>query len=253
MKSARYDVGMMRQDFDYWSALMAATECKQTLANKGIALHVTVDETEVSASVERIGKPYLTPWLDPKKNDFTPENYFWLIASRDGVPLIVGGGRLDVVGSNAAGHMFRAFSRGYGEGVVTGVSPEISSQLSGRICYLGDLFSKSGEGLGAPHRRLYLGVANYIASQHFGADYTYSFMRMRDVTRGSADLNGLDRRIYNPVRWGRVPEGRNESEVIVFREARHDIGYFDSLMQELAPHVPVPKAVRDDHEQAAPA
>lgn len=242
---------MMRQDFDYWAALKAASECQRTLAEKGIALRVTVDETEVLNSVEKIGKPYLTPWLDPRLNDFTPDNFFWLIAERDGQPLIVGGGRLDVVGGDAAGHMLRAFTRGYGAGAVLAVSPEVSARLSGRLCYLGDLNSKSGEGLGGPHRRCFVGVANYIASQHFRADCTYSFMRMRDVTRGSADLNGLDRRVYNPLRWDLVPQGRDESEIVVYREAHDDCGYFGSLMQELGQRGSGSTGARGDLPQEA--
>lgn len=223
---------MMKPNLDYWAAHLAACECQRALSEKGLSLRVTVDADEVFGSVEEIGKPYLTPWLDPKKNDFTASNFFWLIASREGEPIIVGGGRLDLVGDNAGGHMSRAFARGYGAGAVLGVNPEISTRLGGRLCYLGDLFSKAGAGLSRVHRRNYLVVANYIASQHFKADCTYSFMRVADVLRGSADLNGFDRRLYNPVQWGEVPEGRHESEIIVYRNAGGDRAYFESLMQE---------------------
>lgn len=226
---------MIKPDLNYWAAHLAASESQRTLSDKGFTLRVTVDADEVCDSVEKIGKPYLTPWLDPKKNDFTADNFFWLIAFREGLPVIVGGGRLDVVGDNASGHMSRAFTRGYGVGAVLEVSPEISAKLGGRLCYLGDLFSKAGAGLSRTHRRNYLVIANYIASQHFKADFTYSFMRKADVMRGSADLNGLDRRLYNAVQWGEPPEGRHESEIIVYRESRDDREYFAGAMQELAP------------------
>lgn len=244
---------MMRADLGYWAAHQAAFECQRALCEKGISLSVTVDIDEIRESVERIGKPYLTPWLDPKLNDFTPANYFWLIASRNENPVIVGGGRLDDVGQNAGGHMSRAFARGYGPDAVLSVNAELSRHLAGRLCYLGDLFSKSGAGLSRVHRRNYLGVANYIASQHFKADHTYSFMRATDVLRGSADLNGLDRRLYDPVRWGAVPDGRDESEIIVYRKAKDDPSYFDRLKRELVPRELESIAARDDLQQEVQA
>ncbi|MFV1591178.1 hypothetical protein VWY73_01260 [Phaeobacter sp. JH20_12] len=212
-----------------------------------------MDEAEIHDSIAQIGKPYLTPWLDPKKNDFTPNNYFWLIASRAGVPLIVGGGRLDVVGSDAAGHLVRAFSRGYGPDAVSAVTPEVSARLTGRVCYLGDLFSRSGAGLSQIHRRYFLVVANYIGSQHFKADCTYSFMRMQDVKRGSADLNGLDKRVYHPLRWGVIPQARDESEIIVYREARDDRHYFEIITRELAPRESGLESCPDDPRQEVQA
>ncbi|MFV1573723.1 hypothetical protein VXL47_12285 [Phaeobacter sp. JH20_30] len=239
----------MRQKLDYWSALTAASESRRSLASKGISLRVTVNDAEVHETVEKIGKSYLTPWLDPVKNDFTPDNYFWLIASREEAPVIVGGGRLDVVGNDAAGHLHRAFSRGYGPDAVAAVNPEVSARLRGRLCYLGDLFSRSGAGLSQTHRRSFLVVANYIASQHFKADCTYSFMRMHDVKRGSADINGLDKRVYHPLHWGVIPQARDESEIIVYREARDDQSYFDIFTQELEPRVPRSRACHDGPSQ----
>ena len=219
---------------DFWIAHMAALECSKALASNGISLRVTVDAAEVATSVASIGKDYLTPWLDPSLNDFTEGNFFWLIAEKKEVPVIVGGGRLDRYGNDGAGTIRRLFERSHGPESIAYVSDAVSVGLRGTVCYLGDLHSKAGVGLSRANRRFYLGVAHYIASVHFRADATYSFMRTSDVMRGSADINGFDQRISEPYGWVEPPSKRSNDEVLVYRRAENNAMYFNALRRELA-------------------
>ena len=212
---------------------MASLECSRALEANGISLHVTVDSNQISESIEEIGKGYLTPWLNPALNDFGSDNFFWLIAEKEGAPVIVGGGRLDPYGYDGAAVVRRMFKRLYGSGSIAEVSDEISASLRGSVCYLGDLHSKAGVGLSRANRRFYLGVAHYISAVHFNADATFSFMRSVDVLRGSADINGFDQRIMRPYQWHEVPENRSNEEVLVYRMSERNRQYFQSLRREL--------------------
>jgi len=237
----------------YWAAHLAAAECQTALAKQGLKVAVTVDPGKIRDSVDKVGKPYLTPILDPAQNDFSESNYFWMIASREGEPVIVGGGRLDHMAQGASAHIARGLNRAYGAGTIIDVSSDVSKHLQGRVCYLGDLYSKSVKGLSRNNVRHFLGVANFIAATQFQADYTYSFMRRADVMRGSADVNGFDRRIYKPVQWGSVPTARCDSEIIAYRSATSDEQYFDGIMQELAPRATISTADLGDQKQVDPA
>ena len=145
---------------------------------------------------------------------------------------MVGGCRMDIVPDDEDNFLYNQLCRCYGEGVVKSVHPEVTRALRGRVCYFGDLYSLAGVGLSQRYRRLFLGVAHYIASAHFCADVTYSFMRDRDVRRGSADINGFDCRLYQPVEWGAIPEARDPTELIVYRHRSSNFEYFENLRLE---------------------
>ena len=216
-----------------WNAFQAACLCQAKLKALGLSVDVTVDVDRVLGSVKAVGKPYLTPWLDPRHNDFSASNYFWIIASNDDGPQIVGGGRLDIYDGDAASGIHRQFVRGYGADAVIGVNPAFNQVLNGRITYLGDLYSRAAGGLGRRSIRYFLGVANYISAVSFDADVTFSFMRKADVQRGSADVNGFSRRMYEPLMWGTVPVGLDETGVLVYRNGQEDSSYFREVTQEL--------------------
>lgn len=216
----------------YWSAHSASIHCLAALAEKGLTVRPTTDSQEIRETVKGVGKSYLTPMLDPALNDFTEDCFFWLVAYLEDKPAIVGGGRLDVIPSRGDSFLKSQLVRGYGENSISSIRPDVSKVLQGRVCYLGDLYSRAGLGLSQNNRKMFLGVANYIASVHFRADLTYSLMRQRDIYRGSADVNGFDGRLKDPVEWGDAPEGRGDREVLVFRRKASDRDYFESLKQE---------------------
>jgi hypothetical protein len=237
----------------YWTAHEAASECQKALGVQGIDVRVTIDADEVLDSVEKVGKPYLTPMLDPRRNDFTEANYFWLMAYKGADPIMVGGGRLDDLGLRSPQIIASGIDRAYGQGTVATANPEIASGLNGRVCYLGDLYSRSAKGLSRKNVKYFLGIANYISAAHFKADCTYSFMRSADVKRGSADTNGFDRRIYQPIEWANLPAARCRSEIIVFRAASSDVAYFNEIRKELAQRERELNSARGDLQQGAPA
>lgn len=218
---------------DFFAALRATTNCVNYLAAQGMEVNLIRGVDAVHGAVAAINKPYLTPWLDPAANDFTDANSFWLLASRDGVPQIIGGGRVDDLGHDAASKIGAMFERGY-PGALKSVNPECSQRLRGRVAYFGDLKSVSTRGLGRKSVFAFLGVANYIAATQMQADTVYSFMRMKDILRGSADVNGFTCRILNPLSWSHdVPEHRDPSEQIVYRPRADNDAYFSMVTQEL--------------------
>lgn len=218
----------------FWHAYETSRLCLSRLGEMGLTIEVTVDPGRVLWSVEGSGKPYLTPWLDPYLNDFNERNFFWLIAKKSDEPVIVGGGRLDSLSMDGDWAIHRMFQRGYGQQAVVAVNPEVRAIIDGRACYLGDLYSRTATGMARKATRYYLGLANFLAAHQLDADVVYSFMRESDVRRGSADTNGLDARIYNPVQWGDVPDARDTSEIIVYRDIANNSAYFDGLKRELA-------------------
>jgi hypothetical protein len=218
---------------DFWNAHCVAAACTKALGSNGIQIDLVTDPDEIAASLSGMRNAFISPWLDPACNDFTSDNYFWLVGSRDGEPLLVGGGRLDVVGNLGRAFIRNKFNLAYGPGTVCDVRLRVARELRGRVCYLGDLQSKAGSGLSRLNRQYYLGVANFISATHFRADSTYSFMRVLDVERGSADINGFDQRISKPVVWGNIPSSRSMEELIVFRDSINNTIYFQNLKRVL--------------------
>lgn len=216
-----------------WDAFETACMCRSKLRAAGLTLSVVQGAAAVHRVVGEIEKPYLTPWLDPARNDFTPKNHFWLVASSARGPEIVGGARLDDMGDAADAAVLSMFQRGYGAGSVLSVSGDVARMLRGRAVYFGDLHSRSSRGMGRRNVRWFLGVANYLSLALFRHDVVYSFIRQADILRGSADVNGFAARIANPVEWGEVPAHRDLSEVIALRRRCGDAAYFEAIKQEL--------------------
>ncbi|MCH2166013.1 MAG: hypothetical protein MK098_15410 [Marinovum sp.] len=216
-----------------WNAFAAATASMAKLEAMGLSLSVEIDAAAIQQSIAESGKTYLSPWLDPARNDFTAANFFWLVANSDEGAQIVGGGRLDQYQGNAAGCLHQMFERGFGPQTVSWVSPEIDAALDGRVMYLGDLHSRATGGLGRRAVRNYLCVANYLAAVQFRADVTYSFIRKADTLRGSADVNGFTNRIPGALVFQEVPDYMDAEGVLCYRPKGQDDGYFKEIRREL--------------------
>jgi len=229
---------------NYWSAFEASRFSADYLEQQGMTLRTVVDFDEIPEVVGLSGKSYLTPILDPRQNDFSAENSFWLIAEKDGVPVIVGGARVDDVGGNGGAFVKRLFNRTYGEGTITAVDARVGDQIRGRAAYFGDLFSSAAGRLGRRNVRYFLAVANYIAVTHYQVDCVYSFMRGADVQRGSADVNGFMGRNLAPLEWGVKPQGRGDAEQLVYRQSDDHVDYFEAVKLELACRRSEPSARR---------
>lgn len=161
------------------------------LRNAGYDLRETSDFDEVEAIIERLGKPYLTPHLDPSKNDFTPANCFWIVVERLGCPVALGGVRLDDMGHDASEQILRRmYSRHYPGGLVY-ISPSVVAALRGKVCYVGDLYlSPDVRG----QRELLsssMTICHLIINLKWQPDLTYAFLHQKHVRRGAAILYGF--------------------------------------------------------------
>ncbi len=216
-----------------WQAFQAAILCQSVLSDAGLAVNMVQDPDEIASAVKDAGKSYLTPWLDPAVNDFTEGNHFWLVAADANGVAMVGGARIDDFGMQPGRAMQSMFRRGYGDGAVLKVSSECDRELRGRVAYFGDLHSRSTSSLGRTRVRCFCGLANFIAVSMFKCETVYSFIRRKDISRGSADVNGFNRKISQPLEWGWLPEARSKSECIAFRKSDSHDEYFNDLILEL--------------------
>lgn len=158
----------------------------------GYEVEQTSDFDLIRDSIDRIGKPYLTPELDCSKSDLSPANCFWLIVKKDGVPVALGGVRHDDVGDLVSEFWGRQFARHYSGGISSIASP-VTDAIKGRVCYMGDLFVATDE-----RRPRNINIVAAVSRIGFGLCYlewrpdcVYSFIRKKDVERGAAAKYGF--------------------------------------------------------------
>jgi len=96
-----------------------AANCSARLADNGIHVDQTSDFEHALWTVEQMGKPYLTDFMSPLKNDFFEENCFWLVLNDENdQPIGLTGCRADQTGreplipSSAVFDSFRGFPFG---------------------------------------------------------------------------------------------------------------------------------------------
>lgn len=175
-----------------WELSRIAHECENRL---GLKIRQEFDQEKVAHILKDMGKEFLSPILDPSKNDFTPANSFWLIAEDDGKPVIAGGVRFDDLRDvDVRKYWDRMLFRLFGQRP----SPEVldfpTNVLSERIAYFGDLWAVKGIGLskiGRANLRLFTGVGHYLTQLEFEPDVTYCFVQDRDVQRGTPAVYGF--------------------------------------------------------------
>lgn len=169
-----------------WTMSRIAVECERTL---GMTVSTINEPDEVYRILKDMGKEFVSPILDPKMNDFTPANAFWLVAEKDGEPLIAGGVRFDDLRDlSVQKYWDRMLSRVFGQRPMPANYTFPSHVLQGRIAYFGDLFSKNTGGMSRHARRnlrLFTGIGHYMAHREFDPDVTYCFVQDRDVQRGT--------------------------------------------------------------------
>lgn len=236
-----------------WEAFEAASSSRFRLKERDLSVRVATQTDDVMKSIAQVGKTYISPWLDPRLNDFGPRNFFWLIAFDADGAKIVGGGRRDEYEDDAAPRIAAMFNRGFGEGTVIAANPQCNHALSGVVAYLGDLHSVGTTSLGRNAVREFLVIANYLCTCQFNADVTYSFFSGKDVRRGSADVNGFTDRIVDPLHWGNTPDQLSSDGVLAYRPRNKNAAYFLGARQELDGNEPrwpawsplAPPAVQD--------
>lgn len=183
------------------------------LRGEGYEISVTHDLQRVLGIVASLGKPYLTPLLDPQKNDFTSSNCMWLIVERSGRPVALGGVRLDEIGDDDAEEFLnRTYSRHY-PGGLSRIAEPLKEILKGRVCYVGDLFVDPKE-----RGRLFLLEAGMKACQliislRWDPDVTYAFLHSRDTMRGAVNRYGFQTAIPFSKIFARPTGPRRNDEV----------------------------------------
>lgn len=186
------------------------------LGNDGIEVSEVEDFDQVASIIEASGKPYLTPVTSPMHNDFHHSNALWLVARRDGEPVFLGCARLEDIGPEPVGSYWsRVMRRVYGESsrdVIRSVRPEISSKVRGRLVYFGDLFVAVGGRGSRLNLRAFVALGHLAVSLKWEPDWTYCFIRERDLARGAQTLYGFPDAMPAPFTWIDAPEPRESSE-----------------------------------------
>lgn len=199
--------------------MLASARCLDKLHASGLEISGMVDFELVNILIEEMEKPYLTPVLAPTNHDFTQENAFWLVAWNNEEPAMIIGARLEPLGNESVETYWKRTSRrhypcGDGETIET-VAPEVNSELRGRLAYIGDLFVQR------KHRGAAVLLENFMLLAHaaiglkWDPDFTYAFMRNRDVRLGFANRYGFTRHFPSARVWVNPPDGRSNSEWLV--------------------------------------
>lgn len=176
----------------YWEMSQVAHQCEREL---GLTVRQVTDPSEVRRILGVMDKGFLSPVLDPDKNDFTPANSFWLVGERDGEPVLAGGVRVDDLRSvDVRSYWERMLTRTFGQKPLPGQAGFPDDVISGKVAYFGDLLSRNNMGLGRSGRdklRLFTGIGHYLTQAEFSPDVTYCFVRDQDVMRGTPSVYGF--------------------------------------------------------------
>lgn len=175
-----------------WDMARIAVNCEKQL---GLKVRQVFDFQEVTEILKGLEKGYLSPILDPAKNDFTPSNSFWLVAENETGPVMAGGVRCDDlrnvdIKTYWNNHLSRAF----------GLEPRQDGLdfpgdvLQGRVAYFGDLKSTNAIGLSKAGRsklRYFTAIGHFLTCEEFQPDVTYCFIQEADAMRGTPSNYGF--------------------------------------------------------------
>lgn len=189
-----------------WEMMEVLSRCERQM---DMRVRQVFDLDEVASILKDAGKPFLSPILDPGRNDFTPSNCFWLVAEESGRPQIVGGVRCDDLRQMSLSAFWkRMLPRVFGDTLIDDLSCDVSAPISGKVAYFGDLQSLGDTGLSRRSQarvRLFCGIGHFLAAQEFDSDVTYCFVRDRDVMRGTPANYGFLDLVPFPFGWSSDP------------------------------------------------
>lgn len=181
------------------------------LKDAGFSIEQTNDFELVLRELDELGKPYLTPALDVRENDFTTSNCFWLVVREKDKPVALGGARLDdLTDTDVAAFLHRHFARHY-PGGVTQIAEPMLSVLAGKVAYVGDLFVAPGVRGRLDLVSRAMTVCHMVISLKWNPSCTYAYLRKSDVDRGAAARYGFSRVIPGSKSFqAEVPPRSNE-------------------------------------------
>ncbi len=190
----------------------------QHLRSCGFDVAEVEDPAKVLDLTQNIGKPYLTPFSSPEHNDFTQKTALWLVGWQGDEPAFMGCARLeDLGGEGISSYWRRSFARAYGGvragPVIRGVRRDIERGFSGRVVYFGDLFVNPKVRGSRKALRSFVALGHLSVSLKWDPDWTYCFVRERDVLRGASANYGFTQVYPSPFEWvDEPPAPRDRSE-----------------------------------------
>lgn len=196
--------------------IAAAAQCMHGLRGAGIDVREVRDRNEIQVAISEIGKDYVTPMLSPGRNAFTDDG-FWLIGYRDGRPVMAGGARSErLAGRDASDYLTHLCHASYGADWSGSVSllPVVNEKLHGDLAYFGDLYVSNTFRGGRSALRFFTALGHILVAEKWSPNFTYCFIRERDVIRGAHILYGFTDTIQRPISWTNPPAPRSNSEWI---------------------------------------
>lgn len=188
-----------------WDKSKLAARCEGAL---GMNVRQVFDPVEIREILKVMDKGYLSPLLDPDRNDFTPATGFWLVAEDADGPQMAGGVRFDDLGGVDVSEFWsRMLLRAFGEAPKLEAEPLVRA-VSGRTAYFGDLLSRGRVGLGAKGAlklRLFTGIGHFLTHQEFRPDVVYCFVTDRDAMRGAPAAYGFLELVPFLYDWAMAP------------------------------------------------
>ena len=183
---------------DIWESQLKisllAAECTTRLAEAGIHVEQTTDFDYVMWAIDCVGKPYLTDFMSPTKNDFFEENCFWLLLNdSNGKPAGLTGARSDNTGREPlSAYSQRKLRNMFPEEKHVPIRgdrlPRVADEIMGHVVYTGDLFiGPEIRSTSRNHLRLLVMLLYCVTYLKWPKlDWLYAFLRDRDVKRGAA-------------------------------------------------------------------
>lgn len=190
--------------------------CEAFLNGRGYRIEEITDYSRIEEIAADSRKAYLTPLVSPKTNDLTNGNCIWLAAWKGDVPVMLGGARLEDLGSESVSSFWprsleRLYDRPRGE-LIESVCDGVAAVLRGRLAYFGDLHVSPEVRGSLASVRAFVTIGHLAVSLKWDPCFVYAFVRERDALRGASLRYGFLDAYPAPMRWIDPPRPRTNAE-----------------------------------------
>lgn len=188
---------------------------------QGYKIESLNDFSEIPHIASQLGKQYLTPMSSPDFNDLTEGRSICLVARKDGMPVMMGCARLEDIETEPVGKYWkRVFLRAYGANkckeVIGDTLPKVDRMMTRRLVYFGDLFVCKGFRGSRLALRSFITLGHLASALQWDPEWTYCFIREKDIGRGTLELYGFNTNFGNAFEWLiEPPKPRDRSELLV--------------------------------------